>query len=178
MCARGWRGGTRGHGRCCGCGGGGRGSSAGPPEHPASLATLAAEHRVCMEASTPGVVLPHHTVFGLGEGVALLEVDLLGPAAVGGVTLCTNVATAIGVPTATHRAPVYALPVPLAQGTFLCLLHPRGVMACMRCCYDTQQACCSVSWQFLFRLLRSLGRKEFSLTLGRCLLHFALSHMR
>jgi hypothetical protein len=53
-----------------------------------------------MEAKAPVVVLPYLTDFGRGEGVALLEANLLRPAAVDSVTLYANVAAAVGVPTA------------------------------------------------------------------------------
>jgi hypothetical protein len=53
-----------------------------------------------MVANAPGVVLPHHTDFGLVDGVVLPKADILRPAAIGSTTLCANVAAAIKVPVA------------------------------------------------------------------------------
>jgi hypothetical protein len=44
------------------------------------------------------VVLPHHTDFGLEQGVALPDADLDGPVAAAGMMLCADVAVAVGVP--------------------------------------------------------------------------------
>jgi hypothetical protein len=54
-----------------------------------------------MEANAPRLVLSHHTDFGLGKGVVLIEADFLGQAAVSSVTLGANVAAAVRVLTAT-----------------------------------------------------------------------------
>ncbi len=178
MSARGRRGGACSHGRGRGRGGGGRGSSMGPLKPPSSPALLAVKHCARIEMNAPGMVLPHHTDFGLGEGVAFPEADLLGPVAVGGMTLRNNITAAVGVPAATQGLPCvrclrYWREVPFSA----CHILVRR-MACIRCRHDTQHVCHPVSWQLFVGPLRSLGRREFSLTLGRCLLCFALLRVR
>ncbi len=91
MSTCGGRGDARGSGRGCSCGDGSHSGSASPSEPPSSPAMLAAERCTRMKMNAPRVVLPHHTDFCLGEGVALPEVDYFEPAAVSTVTLCTNV---------------------------------------------------------------------------------------
>lgn len=51
-----------------------------------------------MEKNTSGVVLPHHTYFCLGQGVALPDAYRNRPVAAAGVTLHADVAVAVGVP--------------------------------------------------------------------------------
>ncbi len=145
MSARGGRGGARGHVIGRGHGGGGRGGNAGLLEPPPTPATLAVEHHARMEANAPGVVLPHHTEFGLGESVALLEADLLRLAAVGGRPLCANVAAAVGVPAAMQgllyvRCLHHWRKVPVSACRILV-----GGMAYTRCRHIMQQACRLVS---------------------------------
>ncbi len=100
LSARGRRGGARGCGRGRGSGSGGSGGSVGLPKPPLSPAMLTAERHAYMKVNAPGVVLTHHTDFCLREDVALAEMDLLGLAAVGDMTLCTNIAATVRVPAA------------------------------------------------------------------------------
>jgi hypothetical protein len=57
---------------------------------------LTVKHCALKEENAHGVVLPHHTDHGLGEGANLIKADLLRPVTIGMVMLCANAAAVIG----------------------------------------------------------------------------------
>jgi hypothetical protein len=102
-----------------------------------------------MEVNAPGVMLLHQTDFSLGAGVALPEADLLGPAAVSGMTLRANVATAVGVPAAMQGLLCVRYLRHWREAPFsACCILVEG-MACTHCHHVMQQVYRPVSWQLL-----------------------------
>jgi hypothetical protein len=97
-------------------------------------------------------VFPHHTDFGLGVSVALLEENILGPAAVGGMTLRANIAAAVGVPAATQGFLCMCYLHHWGEVPFSACCILVGGMACTRCDHITQQAWHPVSWQLFLDL--------------------------